>query len=41
MVFQPNTLPEVKYDSDILPVLDMLSDSQVKAADIFSFLKIE
>ncbi|QSJ18415.1 Uma2 family endonuclease [Nostoc sp. UHCC 0702] len=41
MVFQPNKLPEVKYDNDILPVIDVLSDWQVKAADIFSFLKIK
>ncbi|HIK06027.1 MAG TPA: Uma2 family endonuclease [Trichormus sp. M33_DOE_039] len=41
MVFQPNKLPEVKYDADILPVLDVLSDWQIKAADIFSWLKVK
>ncbi|MBH8575038.1 Uma2 family endonuclease [Nostocaceae cyanobacterium CENA369] len=41
MVFQPNKLPEVKYDTDLLPVLDVLVDWQVKAADIFSLLKIK
>lgn len=40
MVFQPNKLPEVKYKADILPVLDVLSDWQVKASDIFSLLKV-
>jgi hypothetical protein len=41
MVFQPNKLPEVKYDTDILPVLDVLSDWQVKIANIFSLLKVK
>jgi Uma2 family endonuclease len=41
MVFQPNQLPEVKYDTDKLPVLDVLSDWQVRAADIFSWLKVK
>jgi len=41
VVFQPNKLPEVKYDAEILPVLDVLSDWQVKAEDIFSLLKVK
>ncbi|RCJ24793.1 hypothetical protein A6770_03820 [Nostoc minutum NIES-26] len=41
MVFQPNQLPEVKYDQDKLLVLDVLADWQVSPADIFSWLKIE
>ncbi|MBD2436453.1 Uma2 family endonuclease [Nostoc sp. FACHB-110] len=41
MVFQPNKLPEVKYDADILPVLDVLGDWQVTAADIFNLLKVK
>jgi Uma2 family endonuclease len=41
MVFQPNKLPEVKYDADILPVLDVLSDWQVKVVDICSLLKVK
>ncbi|BAZ51173.1 hypothetical protein NIES4103_38220 [Nostoc sp. NIES-4103] len=41
MVFQPNKLPEVKYNTDILPVLEVLADWQVQTADIFSFLKIK
>ncbi|MBD2774655.1 Uma2 family endonuclease [Iningainema tapete] len=41
MVFQPNQLPEVKYDIDILPVLDVLVDWQVRVADIFSWLKVK
>lgn len=40
MVFQPNQLPEVKYDTSILPVLDVLRDWQVSPADIFAWLKV-
>jgi Uma2 family endonuclease len=40
MVFQPNQLPVVKYDNDKLPVLDVLADWQIRAADIFSWLKV-
>jgi len=40
MVFQPNQLPAVKYDTDKLPVLDVLANWQVRAADIFSWLKV-
>jgi Uma2 family endonuclease len=40
MVFQPNKLPEVKYDADVLPILDVLSDWQINPADIFSLLKV-
>jgi Uma2 family endonuclease len=41
MVFQPNQLPEVKYDNHKLPVLDVLVDWQVSPADIFSWLKVK
>ncbi|MBW4476183.1 MAG: Uma2 family endonuclease [Tolypothrix brevis GSE-NOS-MK-07-07A] len=40
MVFQPNQLPVVKYDNDKLPVLDVLADWQIRAADIFDWLKV-
>jgi Uma2 family endonuclease len=40
MVFQPNQLPEVKYDTDNLPVLDVLGDWQLSTADLFSWLKL-
>ena len=40
MVFQPHQLPEVKYNTDILPVLDVLTDWQLQATDIFSWLKV-
>ncbi|GAX40401.1 hypothetical protein NIES4075_13660 [Tolypothrix sp. NIES-4075] len=40
MVFQPNQLPSVKYDNDKLPVLDVLTNWQIRAADIFSWLKV-
>jgi len=41
MVFLPNQLPEVKYDTDSLPVLRALGDWQVSAADVFSWLKFK
>lgn len=41
MVFQPNQLPTVKYDTEKLPVLDVLADWQVRVADIFSWLKVK
>ncbi|MEH2325450.1 MAG: Uma2 family endonuclease [Nostoc sp.] len=41
MVFQPNKLPEVKYNNDKLTVLDVLTDWQITPADIFSWLKLK
>ncbi|MDF5723459.1 MAG: Uma2 family endonuclease [Rhizonema sp. PD37] len=41
MVFQPGQLPEVKYNNDRLPVLDVLADWQVQVADIFGWLKVK
>jgi Uma2 family endonuclease len=41
MVFQPNQLPEVKYDNDQLPVLNVLADWQITPVDIFSWLKVK
>ncbi len=41
MFFQPNQLPEVKYNADILPVLTVLENWQVSAADVFSLLKFK
>ncbi|MEG4320603.1 MULTISPECIES: Uma2 family endonuclease [unclassified Microcoleus] len=40
IVFQPNQLPEFKSDTDILPVLSVLGDWQLSAAELFSWLKI-
>jgi Uma2 family endonuclease len=40
IVFQPNQLPEVKSDTDILPVLSVLGDWQLSAAELFNWLKI-
>lgn len=37
-IFQPNQLPELKEGQDILPVLDVLGDWQLSAADLFSWL---
>ncbi|MDF5711143.1 MAG: Uma2 family endonuclease [Nostoc sp. S4] len=41
MVFQPNKLPEVKYNNDKLTVLNELADWQIKPADIFRWLKVK
>jgi len=41
MVFQPNQLPEVKYDNDNLSILDILVDWQVFPANIFSWLEVK
>ncbi|MBW4613275.1 MAG: Uma2 family endonuclease [Desmonostoc vinosum HA7617-LM4] len=41
MVFQPNKLPEVKYNNDKLTVLNELTDWQITPADIFSWLKVK
>ncbi len=37
-IFQPNQLPELKEGQDILPVLDVLEDWQLSAADLFGWL---
>ncbi len=41
MVFQPNQLPEVKYQNDILPVLNVLGDWQLRVADVFNLLIVD
>lgn len=41
MVFQPNRLPEIKYGSDNLPVLNVLEKWQISPADIFGWLKVK
>ena len=38
-VFQPNQLPEVKEKQDMLTVLDVLQNWQIKAEELFSWLK--
>lgn len=38
IVFQPQQEPEVKENGDILPVLDVLSDLQLSADDLFGML---
>ncbi len=40
IVFLPNQLPEVKSDMDILPVLSVLGNWQLSAAELFNWLKI-
>lgn len=40
MVFEPNKLPEVKYNDDKLPVVNVLGDLQITPTDIFSWLKL-
>ncbi|MEG5057561.1 Uma2 family endonuclease [Microcoleus sp. A2-C5] len=41
MVFQPNQLPEVKYHNDILPVLNVLGDWQLRVSDVFNLLIVD
>jgi Uma2 family endonuclease len=40
IVFQPNQLPEFISGTDILPVISVLGDWQLSAADLFNWLKI-
>ncbi len=40
MVFQPNQLPDVKYDAEHLPILEVLEDWQLSVADVFSWLQL-
>lgn len=41
MVFQPQQLPEVKYNTDVLPVLDVLKDWRLEVREIFSWLQVK
>ena len=38
IIFKPDKLPEVKANTDLLPVLDVLKDWQLSVADLFSWL---
>ena len=38
ITFQPNLQPEVRYNSEPLPVLNVLTDLQLSAREIFSLL---
>lgn len=38
IIFKPKQQPEIKQDSDILPVLDVLADWQLSATDLFGWL---
>ncbi len=37
-VFQPNQLPEVKENLDVLPMLSVLGDWQLTVEDVFNWL---
>jgi Uma2 family endonuclease len=39
IVFKPQQEPEIKENEDVLPVLDVLSDLQLSAANLFELLK--
>ena len=41
IIFKPQQQPEVKQDSDSLPVLDVLADWQLSAADLFGWLNVK
>ncbi len=38
MIFEPNKLPELKEQQDILPVLSVLENWQLTVANVFSWL---
>ncbi|MEH2090545.1 Uma2 family endonuclease [Nostoc sp.] len=38
MIFEPNKLPELKENQDILPVLSVIENWQLTVADVFSWL---
>ncbi|MBE8970835.1 Uma2 family endonuclease [Nostocales cyanobacterium LEGE 12452] len=38
MIFEPNKLPELKEQQDMLPVLSVLENWQLTVADVFSWL---
>lgn len=38
MIFEPNKLPELKEQQDILPVLSVLENWQLTVADVFNWL---
>ncbi|MEG4105859.1 Uma2 family endonuclease [Microcoleus sp. S13_C5] len=40
LVFKPQQQPEAKENEDILPVLDVLSDLQLSADDLFGLLRL-
>ncbi len=40
MVFQPNKLPEIKYNNDNLTVLNVLENWQITVNDLFNWLKL-
>jgi Uma2 family endonuclease len=41
IVFKPQQEPEIKENEDILPVLDVLSDLQLSATDLFGLLRFD
>ncbi len=41
LVFKPQQQPEAKENQDILPVLDVLSDLQLSADDLFGLLSFD
>jgi len=41
LVFKPQQQPEAKENQDILPVLDVLSDLQLSADDLFALLSFD
>lgn len=40
IVFQPNKLPEIKYNNDLLTVLNILQHWQLSVNDLFTWLKL-
>jgi len=41
VIFRPNQFPDIKSESEILPVLEQLSDLRLSVAEMFSWLSFE
>jgi Uma2 family endonuclease len=41
IIFKPSQLPEIKSDSDILTVLDVLKDWELSVTEMFAWLQID
>jgi Uma2 family endonuclease len=40
LIFQPNQLPEIKSETEILPVLEVLADWQLSVNEVFQWLTL-
>ena len=40
LIFRPNIVPDIKSETEIVPVLDILNDWQLSVSQVFDWLKI-